>query len=158
MAQNTVQQIRVSTYEQAQFELTRLTMQGFRPADDVRPSSGASITMVRSPKINVAGLILGLFMWLVPGLIYLMIHSARGDEIVEIFVGEKELTGATAAEVPVPMPSLPPTVLLSPDRDLWWDGQAWRDLQDSVPPDAPRGADGTWWDGVAWRPLPQRSA
>ena len=43
---------------------------------------------------------------------------------------------------------------MSPDGNYWWDGQAWRDAAQEVPPQAQRSGDGVyWWDGANWRPL-----
>jgi hypothetical protein len=44
---------------------------------------------------------------------------------------------------------------MSPDGRYWWDGQAWRDAEQSAPPNAMRSADGYyWWDGNSWRSAP----
>lgn len=66
---------------------------------------------------------------------------------------------------PPPMPSayasFAPALSLhmSPDRAYWWDGQAWRDAAQEVPPQAQRSEDGFyWWDGATWRPVPQPPA
>jgi hypothetical protein len=46
------------------------------------------------------------------------------------------------------------TVTLSPDGKYWWDGVAWKDTEQEVPPAAQRSGDGqSWWDGRAWRPI-----
>jgi len=46
------------------------------------------------------------------------------------------------------------SVQLSPDGKFWWDGQAWRDVAQGIPPAAQRSADGQyWWDGRSWRPV-----
>lgn len=72
-------------------------------------------------------------------LVYLMVHAARGDEVVEVAVIEP---GQGLAQ-------------LSDDRRWWWDGERWRDAEQVVPPGRRRSADGAlWWDGVAWRPVP----
>lgn len=45
---------------------------------------------------------------------------------------------------------------MSPDGNYWWDGLAWRDAAQEVPPQAQRSSDGAyWWDGASWRPVPQ---
>ena len=45
---------------------------------------------------------------------------------------------------------------MSPDGHYWWDGTAWRDATQDVPPQAQRSSDGAyWWDGARWRPVPQ---
>ena len=45
---------------------------------------------------------------------------------------------------------------MSPDGHYWWDGLAWRDAAQEVPPQAQRSSDGAyWWDGATWRPVPQ---
>jgi hypothetical protein len=47
-----------------------------------------------------------------------------------------------------------PAVRLSPDGEYWWDGQAWRDVAQWIPPAAQRSTDGQyWWDGRTWRPV-----
>jgi hypothetical protein len=44
---------------------------------------------------------------------------------------------------------------MSPDGRYWWDGQGWRDAEQSAPPNAMRSADGYyWWDGKSWRAAP----
>jgi hypothetical protein len=44
---------------------------------------------------------------------------------------------------------------MSPDGRYWWDGQGWRDAEQSAPPNATRSADGYyWWDGKGWRTAP----
>jgi hypothetical protein len=43
---------------------------------------------------------------------------------------------------------------MSDDHRYWWDGQAWRDANEEVPPDAQRSEDGAyWWDGGSWRSI-----
>lgn len=45
---------------------------------------------------------------------------------------------------------------MSTDGHYWWDGMAWRDAAQEVPPQAQRSSDGAyWWDGTNWRPVPQ---
>ena len=44
---------------------------------------------------------------------------------------------------------------MSEDGHYWWDGMAWRDAAQEVPPQAQRSSDGAyWWDGASWRPVP----
>jgi len=62
---------------------------------------------------------------------------------------------ATAADAT--MPAVRVAVgALSPDRQQWFDGSAWRSTAESAPPSAPRSDDGVyWWDGSSWRPVPR---
>ncbi len=62
--------------------------------------------------------------------------------------------------MPSPYASFAPALSLqmSPDRNYWWDGEAWRDALQQVPPQAQRSSDGFyWWDGAEWRPVPPAS-
>lgn len=62
------------------------------------------------------------------------------------------------ASMPSPYASFAPALSLhmSPDGNYWWDGQAWRDAAQEVPPQAQRSGDGVyWWDGTNWRPVHQ---
>lgn len=62
-----------------------------------------------------------------------------------------------AAPMPSPYASFAPALSLqmSPDRNYWWDGEAWRDALQQVPHQAQRSSDGFyWWDGTEWRPAP----
>ena len=46
----------------------------------------------------------------------------------------------------------PLSLQMSPDGNYWWDGEAWRDAAQEVPPTAQRSVDGHyWWDGRTWR-------
>lgn len=50
-------------------------------------------------------------------------------------------------------------VQMSPDGTYWWDGLAWRDASQEVPPAALRSGDGYyWWDGRMWRLMPETPA
>jgi hypothetical protein len=60
---------------------------------------------------------------------------------------------SVAAPLPVPLAGAP--LQLSPDGNMWWDGQSWRDSFLEAPPFAQRSASGRlWWDGRNWRPVP----
>lgn len=49
----------------------------------------------------------------------------------------------------------PLSLQMSADGNYWWDGEAWRDAAQEVPPTAQRSVDGHyWWDGRTWRPVP----
>ncbi len=62
---------------------------------------------------------------------------------------------AHVALAPLPVLTAGAPVQLSPDRNMWWDGQAWRDTFLEAPPFAQRSANGRlWWDGSNWRPVP----
>jgi hypothetical protein len=46
----------------------------------------------------------------------------------------------------------------SDDGAHWWDGAAWRDAAEEVPPGVSWSDDDAyWWDGQNWRPAPSRS-
>ncbi|HXC79173.1 MAG TPA: hypothetical protein VNU19_19240 [Candidatus Acidoferrum sp.] len=60
---------------------------------------------------------------------------------------------AGAAAVAPPITEGP--FVMSEDRVWWWDGAAWRNADNEVPPAAQRSEDSNfWWDGEAWRPMP----
>jgi hypothetical protein len=92
--------------------------------------------------IGVAGLVVGLAM-----------RSRRGTAAPAASVGMPLPAHVAGAPLPV-LPAGDP-VQLSPDRNMWWDGQAWRDTFLEAPPFAQRSANGRlWWDGSNWRPVP----
>jgi hypothetical protein len=69
---------------------------------------------------------------------------------------------ATPAMVPAAVPGMgvaaatPATIQMSADGRFWWDGQAWKDTEQEIPPNAQRSGDGqSWWDGRGWRPVPR---
>jgi hypothetical protein len=60
--------------------------------------------------------------------------------------------GGSAAVAP---PIMEGPFVMSEDRLSWWDGAAWRNAANEVPPAAQRSEDSNfWWDGEAWRPMP----
>jgi hypothetical protein len=100
--------------------------------------------LLRKPKqFNVLLAILGALLCLVGFLVYVIYYAAQQDEVVEVRLVDRQaaLEGAPYT--------------LSPDGNSWWDGKAWQDTRQSLPPDIQRSPDGTqWWDGVTWRPVP----
>lgn len=57
---------------------------------------------------------------------------------------------------PTPVVTGPTLNQMSPDGNLWWDGQRWVDSSVEAPPFAQRTGDGAfWWDGFSWRAVPQ---
>ncbi len=44
---------------------------------------------------------------------------------------------------------------VSSDGSQWWDGAAWHDANQEVPPGAQQDPSNRfWWDGFHWRPVP----
>jgi hypothetical protein len=65
-----------------------------------------------------------------------------------------QLAGAQAAPGAYAAAGAP--VQLSPDGGFWWDGQAWQDAAQRIPPGATLSPDrAQWWDGSSWRPVPR---
>lgn len=93
-----------------------------------------------------------------PGPFVLLGGVAVPIAIVALIVGvviqrRRRAAVAMATYAPPPMSAVPQ---MSPDGSFWWDGQAWQDASQHVPPGAQRSADGSlWWDGRNWRPVPQ---
>jgi hypothetical protein len=59
------------------------------------------------------------------------------------------------AGAPLPVLSAGAAVQLSPDGNMWWDGQVWKESSIEAPPFAQRSSDGgSWWDGWNWRAVP----
>jgi hypothetical protein len=166
MTDDQVRRVHVPSHQQAQIERTRLMSQGYAPVSEDIRGGQTVIVLWRKKQFNGLAFGLGLLVWLLPGVIYLLIYMSRGDDLVELWVEEnkenKSLESPEGNEGRAPetqeaetLPSLPPTVLLSPDRQQWWDGSEWRDLQDSIPPEVQRSPDArSWWDGQEWRPVP----
>ena len=62
---------------------------------------------------------------------------------------------AVAGSAAVAPPIMDGPFVMSEDRLSWWDGAAWRNAANEVPPAAQRSEDSNfWWDGEAWRPMP----
>ena len=100
------------------------------PENQSSPSSGPSIG---------AGAIIGV----------LVVLAAIAAAVIRSRRRRPGMVAGTYA--PPPMSG---AVQMSPDGNHWWDGQAWRDASQEVPPTAQRSADGSlWWDGQRWRPV-----
>jgi len=130
---------------------------GFVTVYEVNEPNRVHITMRKNKQLNVVLLLLGLLFFIWPGLIYLLVHALRSDEVVEIVVEgtAPPTTGDSGGQSP---PIDEPVLQLSPDGREWWDGETWRSTAISAPTDARRNADGSqWWDGTSWRPVPLRS-
>ncbi len=165
MAENQVQRFHARTYEEAQFQRLRLVSEGYEFVRERREADQVTIVLWKKTKgMNWVLFILLLCFYILHGVLYAMHYAGRGDEVVEI---EFSLQDPLVTPVPsgpevLPAPAgpqLPPTVLLSPDREEWWDGVTWRGLDEAIPSEVERSTDGTaWWDGEEWRPVPFRSA
>lgn len=74
--------------------------------------------------------------------------------IIAVIVGVVRRRRPAAMAGTYAPPPMSGAVQMSPDGNHWWDGQAWRDASQEVPPTAQRSADGSlWWDGQRWRPV-----
>jgi hypothetical protein len=149
--------VSAGSVEQAQSTRAMYASRGFVTVYEVNQPERAHITMRKNKQLNVALLLLGLLFFIWPGLIYLLVHALRSDEVVEIvFEGsarpEADDSGGRPPVVDEPGPQL------SPDGREWWDGETWRSTATSAPTEARRSADGSeWWDGTSWRPVPIKS-
>lgn len=77
-------------------------------------------------------------------------NKRAGDVTVTIRL---DASGGTSLGAPAPAkPSMPTELVMSEDRQYWWDGGAWVRADQATPPMAKKAADGTlWWDGDEWQ-------
>jgi hypothetical protein len=144
MGQPYVQQYTVRDEVELQGAVMRQITNGFEVID----RTPSSVTLIKRKKFSVFWTVVGLFFFLFPFFIYLIVYAAQSDQIVEVRVVTPQ------AVEPPPVQQVGPVIQMSPDSSEWWDGATWRDAATSTPPQALRSDGGShWWDGQGWRPV-----
>lgn len=142
-----VQQVNVASQEELESTIMSYIAQGF----SVSSRTADSATLFKKKEFSILWAVVGLFLCLLPLLVYCIVYATQNDQMIVIRVTSTVSTapGLGAAS----------TVTWSDDRQWWWDGSRWRDTQVELPPDAILAEDGrTWWDGVEWRAVPASDA
>ena len=96
--------------------------------------------MFKKKEFNILWAVVGLFLCVIPALIYCIIYAGESGKMVVIRVGQAAGTAPNR---------------WSGDGRFFWDGGTWRDAATAgIAAYAPISDDGRqWWDGAAWRPL-----
>jgi hypothetical protein len=155
-----VRRVTVTEPEQMQAQIMQLVAEGYTVANQ----SNRSVTLVKRKQFSIPLMLLGLLLCVLPLLIYLVVYALQRDQIIEIHLVEDAAPQPYRASEHLaaqgrPSASVEPVLQLSPDRQSWWDGTAWRSTANSYPPNAAVAPDGNWWwDGLQWRPMPSPEA
>jgi hypothetical protein len=106
-------------------------------------------------KAGDANLGCAFFFWLVfffPVAIMMYLKNQRDAQESTVTI-RLDVSGGSVLPGPGDFSSkMPKELLMTPDRDSWWDGTTWVPADQVAPPMAKKNADGTlWWDGDEWR-------
>jgi len=136
------QVIAVSSQAEMATAITSYTAQGY-----ILMSQQATETVLKRPKrLNILPLLIGFFLCLLPGLIYLIVYAVQKEPIVIISVSSLA-QGQVGA-------GLTDEFQLSADGAWWWDANQWISIAVRLPPNAQLSEDKAfWWDGRSWRSL-----
>lgn len=141
MGQPIVRQFTVEDEAQLQSAVMREITNGYAVAD----RTATSVTLIKKKQLSMFWMIVGLFVFVLPLFIYLIVYSAQSDQIIELRVVPR------AVPEPAVETQRGPVIQMSPEGTEWWDGDEWRDVRTATPPTAQRSDDGKWWwDGSAW--------
>jgi hypothetical protein len=77
-------------------------------------------------------------------------HNKQGQELTVTI--RLDLSAGSVLPPPPSGPAMPQELVMSEDRQHWWDGANWVAVDQATPPMAKKNADGTlWWDGEKWQ-------
>ena len=129
----------------------------------VSTQTADTTTLFKKKEFSVLWAVIGLFLCVIPLLIYCIVYATQSDEMIVIRVDPSAATSIAPAAVPggLSQPAITSVEQLtwSEDRKYWWNGTTWIDSLRTVPPGARCSEDGQqWWDGRTWRSVPSTEA